>query len=78
MTNQIYMYKNWNELFDRLKTSENQRGIFACSSFKGDDDRFMIATLTERSKCGVQIKDFVFDKSMEILKIFGDGDEKEL
>lgn len=78
MSSQIYLYKSWSELHDRLKTSENDRGVFACSSFKGDDDRFMIATLSEKNRCGIQITDYVFGKSLEIPQVFGEVNEKEL
>lgn len=53
MNNLIYIYKNWNELFDSLKTANNERGVFACASFKGDERRFMIATLSDKNKCCV-------------------------
>jgi hypothetical protein len=66
MAAQIYLYKNWMELYDRLKTWNNPRGLFACSSFNGDSDRFMIATIDERNGCGIQVKDYVFNKSIEI------------
>lgn len=73
MINQIYIYKNWTELFDCVRTATNERGIFSCASFKGDDHRFMIATIGEKTRCGFQIKDYVFRKDMTVDKVFGDG-----
>jgi hypothetical protein len=77
MTNQIYIYKNWNELFDIVKTSPNDNGIFACASFKADEHRFILSTVGERSRCHVQIKDYVFNKDMNIEKVFGNEEEKD-
>jgi hypothetical protein len=48
MQGQTYIYKNWTELFDRVKTTcGNERGYFACASFKGDDKRFMLACVAD-------------------------------
>lgn len=71
MTNQIYIYKNWTELFDCVRTATNERGIFSCASFKGDDYRFMIATIDEKTRCGFQIKDYVFNKDLFVDHVFG-------
>ena len=76
MHDRTYIYKNWTELYDCVKTSSgNERGIFACASFKGDEHRFMIATLSDKSKCQVQIKDYVFGKELTVANIFGDDQD---
>jgi hypothetical protein len=78
MTNQIYLYKNWTELFDRLKTAPNERGVFTCAPFLGDEHRFMVASIGEKKRTSVQIKDYVFNKTIEIPAVFGDDDESNL
>lgn len=75
MARQIYIYKNWTELFDCLRTQNNEVGIFACASFKGDEERFMIATVSEKSRCSVQIRDYVFKKDLVIGSVFGEENE---
>jgi hypothetical protein len=34
----------------------------------------MVATLSEKSTCGIQIRDFTFKKDFAIEKIFGEDD----
>ena len=70
LKNQIYVYRT-RELHDCIKTSSNEKGIYSCATFKGDDLRLIIATLGEKSVCSVQIKDFTFEKDFLIENIFG-------
>ena len=66
------MYRNWSELFDCLKTTPgNERGIFSCATFRGDEHRFMLATLSDVSKCSIQLKDYIFDKELLLSDVFG-------
>ena len=71
---QIYIYKN-RELFDCVKTAQNDKGIYSCATFKDDESRFMIATLSEKSVCSLQIRDFTFDKDYHIENVFGEDDK---
>jgi hypothetical protein len=73
MEERTYIYKNWAELYDCLKTScGNERGVFACAPFKGDEQRFIVAALSDKSRCCVQIKDYVFARDFQVEGIFGD------
>jgi hypothetical protein len=77
MDQKTYIYKNWAELYDCVKTScGNERGVFACAAFKGDEQRFIIASLSDTSKCNVQVKDYVFGRELKVANIFKDDDDQ--
>ena len=74
LASQVYVYKNWTEIFDCLRTAPNERGTFACASFQGDEHRFILITIGEKSKCQVQIKDYVLARDFTIDEVFGDDE----
>jgi hypothetical protein len=75
LRNQLYIY-NKRDLFDCIKTANNEKGIFSFATFSNDDHRLIVATLSEKSLCGLQIRDFTFKKDFTIEKIFGEIEDK--
>ena len=47
--------------------------MFSCASFKGDEHRFMIATLMQRNRCSVMVRDYVFNRDLQIPNVFLGG-----
>jgi hypothetical protein len=50
----------------------NEKGIFSCATFKDDESRLIIATLSDKSLCSVQIRDYTFDKDFLLENVFGE------
>jgi len=48
LKNQVYIYKG-RELFDCIKTTDNDKGLMSYATFKADDLRLILATLGEKS-----------------------------
>ena len=38
---------NSKDLFDIIKTADNENGVFSCATFRDDSDRLIIATISE-------------------------------
>eukprot|EP00347_Sterkiella_histriomuscorum_P017967 403347293 len=76
LKSQIYLYKK-RELFDCIKTSDNEKGLYSYATFQADDLRLILATLSEKSRCSIQVKDFSFKSDYQIENIFGDNQEKQ-
>lgn len=72
LQNQIYIYSK-RDLYDCIKTASNEKGIFSFATFKDDDHRLILATISEKSQCSIQIRDFTFDKDFIIENVFGDN-----
>jgi hypothetical protein len=75
LRNSLYLYRK-RELVDCLKTAPNDRGIFSFATFKGDEHRLMLATLAEKSRCSLQLKDYTFNKEFLLENIFGDNQDQ--
>lgn len=58
-----------------IKTADNQKGLFSCETFRDDDDRLILATISEKSLTSVQIKDYTSYADYEITNIFGEAND---
>jgi len=52
LLNHLYIYSK-NDLYDCIKTARNDKGVFSFATFGNDDHRLMVATLSEKSACGI-------------------------
>ena len=66
------MYKK-RDLVDCVKTADNLKGLCSYATFSADDYRLIMATLSEKSKCSIQIKDYTFKCEYEVENVFGDN-----
>ena len=49
---QVYIYKQ-RDLHDIVKTAPNPKGLFSCETFRDDDDRLILATISDKSVTSV-------------------------
>ncbi|CDW91584.1 UNKNOWN [Stylonychia lemnae] len=76
LKNQMYIYKG-RDLFDCIKTADNDKGLFSFATFKADDLRLILATISEKSQCSLQIKDFAFQREFMIDNVFGEKEDAQ-
>ena len=69
LKNALYIYQQ-KELFDIINTAENLKGLFSMTTF--DEDRFMVATISEKSVTSVQIREYPSYTTYEIENVFGE------
>ncbi len=64
---QLYVYKNWHDLHDCLKTGDNPLGLHCYAGFGGrDEERFIVGSIAESKAMSIMIRDYLFQKDIMV------------